>query len=436
VRATWGTQLTGIPIIQLATLGSVVIVIVALAALFARSAIAAVWTLVAVFVVSEAIVPPVGLQVTAGGVTVYAMDVVVTVMFAIGLWRLVTRSNPPEIVLPLALLSGLLAMHMLWGVASFGLQTGVNGSRSWLFVIGTLVFASQAEPAWTRRSFTPLIAAATALSIVALVSIAHYGLHPANDYIMVRGEFVDARPVAAKGSLLMVQCLLLLPVVRPVRPPFLWLAFGSMALAIALLQYRTVWIVAIVVVTIAYLRWARVAIFTNQRAALTAASIVLVLAPVAAGFTVSSSAFGQSVNSATEQDSTLQWRWKSWTSLLAQHSSAQDRVLGLPAGSPLERRIGNTVSTVSPHDLFVDALLTLGVLGVLALGYLFVGIVRRRHRVALALAIPSGLVVVLVFSQLIFGITEMLDPVQGVLLGMLLQAAHGARSQLPVARAA
>jgi hypothetical protein len=396
---------------------------VSLAFLFVRSATAAAWLLVGIFAASEAIVPPLGLQMTSGSLTVYAMDLVVMVMCAIGVWRLFSRPNPPSVLLPLAALSALFAFHAVWGIATFGLQGGVNGSRSWFYLIGPLVFASQASPPWTRRSFTPLIVGAIALSLFGLFSLGRYGLHGANEYITIRGEFVDARPVMAKGALLIVQCMLLAMAVRFARPGVLWLAVASMGSAALLLQYRTIWIVALVVAVIAYVKWARLAIFLNERAALGAASAVLLVAPVVVALTVSSSAFGESVHSATAKDSTFEWRWKSWTLLLASHDSTQDRVLGLPAGAPLERRIGNIVWNQSPHSLYVDALLSLGALGVVTLIYLWIVILRRRRRAAVALGITGTLVGVILFSQAIYGITNMLDPAQGLLLGMLLQAA-------------
>ena len=410
-------------LVPVALLAATAIVVAAFAVLFARSATAAAWTLVGVFAASEAIVPPLGLQMTSAGLTVYAMDLVVVIMFAIGLWRLVTRPNPSTVFWPLAVLSGLFAFHAVWGIVTFGLQNGVNGSRAWFYLIGPLVFASQAVPAWTRKSFTPLIVGATALSLFALYSLGRHGLHGANEFITVRGELVDARPVMAKGALLIVQCMLLAMAVRFARPAVMWVAVASMASAALLLQYRTIWIVALVVAVIAYVRWARVAIFINERAALVAASAVLLVTPVVVALTVSSSAFAESVDSATAQDSTFEWRWKSWTLLLEAHDSPQDRVLGLPAGSPLERRIGNIVWGQSPHSVYVDALLSLGALGVVMLIYLWVVVLRRRRRAAVALGVTGTLVGVILFSQAIFGITNMLDPAQGLLLGMLLQAA-------------
>jgi O-antigen ligase len=409
-------------IAQFALLSAAIVVVVALTVVFARHAEAGAWALVAVFAAAEAIVPPLGLQATAGGLTVYAMDILVVIMFAIGLLRLVARPNPSRIRIALGGMAALVVLHALWGIASFGLEGGVNGSRSWLYFIGPLVFASQAVPRWARRSFTPLIIGAVALSAFALVSIGRYGLHGANVYIDVRGEFVDARPVMAKGALLIVQCLLLAMAVRLARPGVLWVAVVTMASAALLLQYRTIWVVALIVAVLAYTKWARVAIFVNRRGAVGAAGVVLLVAPVVAALTVSSSAFAESFHSATAQDSTFEWRWKSWTSLLAAHDSIQDRVVGVAAGTPLDRRIGNIVWDQSPHSLYVDALLSLGAVGLVGLVYLWFIILQRRRHAGAVLGITGSLVAVIVLSQVIFGFTNMLDPAQGLVLGILLQA--------------
>jgi hypothetical protein len=421
-------ELTSPLLVSAPFLAAACLVTVALGALFVRSALSAAWVLVGVWVVSDAIVPPLGLQVTLSGLTIYGLDVVIGLMFVIGAWRLVTRPNPPALFVPLAALSLFLVLHALWGLRTFGLQQAVNGSRDWLYFIGPLVFATQASPSWTRKSFMPWIVGATALSLYANISIARYGLHPAGEYIVVRGELVDARPVLAMAALLMIQCLILAPVLRYARPTILWLAFASMASALLLLQFRMEWMIAMVVILVAYLRWARTAIHTNERLALVVAAAVLAVAPVGLALTASSSAFAQSAQSASGPNSSAEWRWKSWTELLAAHSSTQDRLIGLPAGTPLVRKIGNGTVTQSPHNEYVDALLGLGVFGVLALAYLWILVVKSRRRVGSVLGLPVAVVVLLVVSQALFGIANSLDPTQALLLGMLLQASCGTRT--------
>src|SRR5262249_3596141 len=162
----------------------------------------------------------------------------------------------------------------------------------------------------------------------ALANIAQHGLYAADEYITVGGEFIDARPVMAKGALLIVQCVFIALAVRFARPSILWFAVATMGAAALLLQYRTIWIVPLVVAVIASTKWARIAIFANRRAALGAVSALLFAAPVVLGLMVSSSAFAKSVDSATAKGNTLDWRWKSWTALLDAHSSLQDRILG------------------------------------------------------------------------------------------------------------
>jgi hypothetical protein len=59
--------------------------------------------------------------------------------------------------------------------------------------------------------------------------------------------------------------------------------------------------------------------------------------------------------------------------------------------------------------------------------WLGVLVVRRRHVVSEALGISTVVVTLVVVSDALFGIVNMLGPLQGLLLGMLLQAAAVAR---------
>ncbi len=402
---------------------ALLLAVAGLSVLFVKSTVAAIWSLVVVVVTTQAIVPPLELQVTGGGLTLYALDLVAALMFAIGASRLLTRPTPVAVSLPLLALSFSYVIHVGWGAATLGMQVAVNSSRLWLYVLGPLVYCAQAHGSWSRRSFLPLICGAGALAVFAFAQIARNGLHAANEFIYVGGQFVDARPVTAAGALVVAQCVLIALAGRFVRS-FPWIVvILSFAASVMLLQYRTVWAVALLVGTVAYLRWARVAIHRNERGAALAASALLLVSPVVVMLVASSSSFTESIETATGEESTLGWRTSSWGSLLEAHSSPQEVALGLPAGTSLERRIGEGIATQSPHSVYVDSLLTFGVLGPIAVVWLWVLIVRRRHHAAAALQLSSVAVVLLVASQVVFGITNMLGPLQGLLLGMLLQAA-------------
>lgn len=394
-----------------------------LSILFVRSTSAAIWSLVAAFVTTQAIVPPLDLEVTAGGLSLHALDLIAGLMFAIGLTRLLTQPTPVALSLPLLSLSVLYIIHVAWGAATLGLQLAVNSSRLWLYLLGPLVYCVQAHVSWSRKSFLPLICGAGAMAAFALAQIARNGLHGAAEFIYIGGQLVDARPVNAAGALVIVQCLLIAVAGRFVRSLPWLMVVASLGAAVLLLQFRTVWIVALLVGAVAYARWARVAINRNERAAALAASAVLLISPVVVTLVASSSAFTESIESARGQESTLGWRTASWGSLIEAHSSPQEVALGLPSGTSLARRIDDVIATQSPHSLYVDSLLSFGIFGPVAVVWLWMLIVRRRHHAAAVLQLSSVAVVLLVASQAVFGITNMLGPLQGVLLGMLLQAA-------------
>jgi hypothetical protein len=403
--------------------------------LFVRSAPAAVWTLVGVFVVTQAIVPPLELQLTRGGITLHALDLVTALMFAIGVSRLLTLPTPAAISLPLLALSALFVIHVAWGSVAFGLQDAVNYSRIWLSLLGPLVFCAQALRPWSRESFLPLMAGAAVLAPFALVQIARNGLHGATDFIFVGGELVDARPVSAAGALLIVQCLLIALAGRFVRSFPWFVVILSLGASVLLLQYRTVWIIALLVGCVAYVRWARAAIYVNERSAALAAAAILLLSPVVLTLVASSSAFGSSIHRATGEESTFGWRTASWGSLIEAHSSPDEVVLGIPTGTSLAREIDGATAVQSPHSLYVDSLLSFGIVGPIAVAILWAVVVRHRRRAAAVLGISAVSVVLLVASQALFGITNMLGPLQGVLLGMLLQAAWITRYDTRSARA-
>lgn len=399
------------------------LVVAGLTHIFVKSTTVAIWSLVGAFVATQAIVPPLELQVALDGISIYPLDLVAGLMFAIGVAWLLTRPGPVEVSLPLLGLSVLFVIHVAWGATALGLQVAVNSSRLWLYLLGPLVYCVHARRFAARESLLPLIAGAAVLAPFALLQIARNGLHGAAEFIYVGGELVDARPVSAAGALLIVQCLLIAVAGRFVRTlPWLFV-IAALAAAVLLLQYRTVWVVAGLVVTVAYLKWARRAIYVNDRAATLAASVILLVSPVIVALVASSGAFAESIQTARGGDTTLDWRTASWESLIETHSSPEDVVLGLPTGTSLERQVGDTIATQSAHSLYVDALLTFGVLGPFAVLWLWVLVVRHRHRAAAVLELSAVSVVLLVVSQAVFGITNMLGPLQGVLLGILLQAA-------------
>jgi hypothetical protein len=411
---------------------TVLLVVAALWLVLVRRPIAATYVLIAAYIATQAIAERVGLQITVAGFTIYALDVVSTLMLIIGVSRLLAAETPRSLARPLLILVALLGLHLAWGATAHGLQPAVTSGRAWLHFIGPLVYAACVIPHWNRASFRPLIFGALALSVYAFAFIARYGLHGANTPLEIGGRLsFDSRALTGTAALFIVQCILIVVSARLVRSPVWFVAVAAMCATVALAQFRTVWVIAAIALAIAYLKWARVAIFANEHAALLAMSAVFLVAPVAAYAAASSSAFAYSVESATGRDSTLRWRTESWNSLLKEHSSPTDIALGLPTGTSLARRLDGQIVDRSPHNVYVDSLLSFGLLGPLVIGWLGVLIIKRRHVAAATLELSATVVVLLVVAEALFGVTTMFGPVQGILTGMLLQAAFSARRTTP-----
>ena len=418
--------------IELVLLLSALLAVVGVGVVFANSPSAAAWALAIAFVATEALVSPLELPVTVLGYSIYALDPITSIMLVLGVLGLSRRQYPRALSVPLLALVALLVLHTLWGMTTVGLQTAITACRPWLYVVGPLVFASQVRPRWTRESFRPLIVCASALSAYLLLWTAQNGFKGANEFIDAGGQLVESRALASVGALMILQCLLIAVSGRFVRSPTWWWIVALLGAGVVVAQYRTVWLIAILSIVLAYLKWARVAIFTNERAALGAASAVLLVVPVAGAMAASSSALGESAKTSVGADTTLTWRLESWRGALEAHHSVQDLVLGVPAGISYARRIGDQITTHSVHSFYLDALLFFGAFGLAIFVYLGVEIIRRRQQASEALGISSTTISLIVAVTAVFGITTMLGAAQGLLLGMLLQGAFlGSRRPAP-----
>jgi len=412
--------------IELILLLTALLAVVAVGFLFARSPSGAAWGLVLAFVATQALVTPLKLEASVMGYSLYVLDPITAIMLVVGVLGLLQGDHPRSLSIPLMTLSALLVLHVVWGMTTVGMQTAVTAARPWLYVVGPLVYASQATPPWTRVSFRPLIFGAAALSAYLMFWIAQNGFRGAN---MEVGDGSQSRALTGVGALLILFCLLIAVSARFTRSPGSWWLVALMGTGVVLAQYRTVWLIAVISIAVAYIGWARLAIFANERAALSAASVVLLATPVAVALAASSSALGYSARTSVGADTTLTWRFESWRGALEAHHSAQDLLLGVPAGISYARRIGGQIATVSVHSFYLDALLFFGALGLAILVYLGIRIIKLRYEASAALGVSPATVVLIVTATAIFGITTMLGAVQGLLLGMLLQGAFLGRQR-------
>jgi hypothetical protein len=357
-----------------------------------------------------------------GTFSVYPFDAVAAALLCVGVYRLTTIDLGPAVVLSVGLLSILLVVHIAWGALRFGIEPSVTGSRGWIYFVATLLYASTVIRPWSSQARTLLIAAAGVLSIIGLVQILQNGFPSASETVETGGITYSARPLVAAAALVLLQSLILLfgSRHRAVTPGIILLGILLAGMIISL-QHRTVWVAAICVAPFAYWAWALQASERRRNAVTGIAVISLPLVVIA--FTHTSD-LRASVETTRGDRTTFTWRIDSWVSLTKRYDSVQDRLVGVPSGISLAREIQGIRRTESAHSLYVDALLSFGILGVAAVVNLWLMVFRRRDQAGIAFGVSGVAVIALIASQVIFGITYNLGAVQGAILGILLSSAY------------
>ena len=133
----------------------------------------------------------------------------------------------------------------------------------------------------------------------------------------------------------------------------------------------------------------------------------------------------------TSSDSTFTWRTKGWSELLSTHDSPSELATGQPAGAGFARVIDGRLVDVSPHNGFVDAYIRFGLPGVLCLLWLGLLLWFRRSDVGPATGLTAEAVGLLVLTQLVFSIAYSLDPIQGMIAGILVAGVATATARAP-----
>jgi hypothetical protein len=410
-------------IVQLAQLALACAGFVAIVFLVSRSAMAGATVVLMTFLLFEASPAPVGgnLVFQFGTISVYPGDVASLALLSVGTFRLITERiyGPAKIVLVTIVV--FLFAHLVWGATEFGLQQATNSARIWFPIVSGIVFGATVQ-GWDRRLPTAFIATGCALAVLSIVGVFQHGLYSANTVIKEGDKLVDARPVISIGVLVMLEALILLFA----RGRFT-LATASLAVLLAsgivLLQYRTLWVAAIACAVLGAFFLAARFRASNERVVYLLTAIGLVLAPMLLFAISQVSAYQQSAESTTGASSTLTWRIGAWKTLLERYDSPFELAFGTPSGADRKISVDGLVTDVSAHNLYVEALLSYGLiglfalcmLGVLALGY------RRESARQLEIAVPA--VIILIVSLLLVSMTHTPSGPQGLLLGSLLSVA-------------
>jgi O-antigen ligase len=341
-----------------------------------------------------------------GPVTLYSADVIallLTLAVARRLWQSPSRITWPSAAL---LAFGAVALYSFArGVLDGDVFDAANQFRKhFYFAVAGLYFSTIPWTVSARRhllrAWTLTAAALAVFSIIRLALPLDGLLGP-----MFGGPGGD-RPIHAAAALVVAMGALLSIGWSAARllPAFL-------LLATVVVQHRSVWVAT----TAAFLTFAVMSAKRNvlQVGGLAVATLMaLLLSPIGPSLL-------EPLDRAAADRSSFEWRTEGWSSLVsAQLQRPGDWALGRPMGTPWTRTVFATVVDSSPHNLYIELLLRVGLIGLLlfALTYALTTVAAFRFRAPGARALPLAVVV----GQLVYAIPYSLDMSQGALLGMMI----------------
>ena len=366
----------------------------------------ALWAAAILFLAEFATPLPLDMSLAKAGTThIYPANVVAVVLLIATAIYLIRQPPPARIMFPLAVALMVFTVNLALGVATFGLQHAVNESREWLYLLITTAFVVAAGP-WTSQFWRPWYALAFGAMGLAWLGVAKHGVHSATSQIVINGQLVDGRPLNSAGAAALAIALIVLLGSRTISVRRK-IVFGTAAICtLIVVEQRTVW----AVLAVAFLIWAaaslrRHATARHRRLAATGVAVLGTLAVALAAGVATGNVFDQSLTETTAKHSTFQWRVTGWTDLLSADHSVAGLVLGFRFGTGYRRIIDGQVILANPHSFYVGTVLRLGLIGLVALAFLYWNGWKYRHQAAAALGISPLTVALLLIALVVFSFT-------------------------------
>jgi hypothetical protein len=354
------------------------------------------------------------------GIKLYPLDLLTlcaAVAAAVSAMSMVRHPVKPSLGRSASVLLGLLVLASLAsGMARYGVQAAGNEAR--------LYFLHPLGAAWyvaTVRSGTSIdrtmtrvwIGMACVFSAAAVFWWLRLGIGTNSSYVVSDGQVVNSRPVDAAAALVVVQGSVML-LGTPVRVRAARLLAGPLLVAVVLLQHRSAWLAAMVMVP-GWLLF-RPGSALNKAAGIAVAAVLATSAVFAALFLPDSTVTNDLAASASNQD-TMQWRMDSWHLLIGRLHGVQDWLFGMPFGSGFERLLYGSVVDSQPHNFYVHLLLRVGLVGLCTAVVLVLATLHRTNP-----RDPMGLVLWLAMAgDACFCLTYALPFLQSLLIGLLLR---------------
>jgi hypothetical protein len=413
-------QLLGSPETAFYAACALLLLAVAVVAVVLKPAVA-LWALAILFLTEYVTPIPLDTSLVKAGTThIYPADAVAVVLLIVSAIYVIRQPPPARIMFPLAVAGMIFTVNLALGVATFGLHHAVNESREWLYLLTATAFVIAAGP-WNSRFWRPWFVLAIGAMGLAVLGVARYGLHSATAPIVINGQLVDPRPLNSGGAAAVAFALIVLLGSRTISVRRK-IVFGTAAVCtLIVVQQRTVW----AVLAVTFLVWAAASLrrYGTARHRRLAATGVAVLSTAAVALTAgvaTGNVFDRSLAETTSKHSSFVWRVIGWTDLLHADRTTAGQLLGFRFGTGYRRIVDGHVVTASPHSFYVATLLRLGLIGLIALAFLYWNVWKHRHQAAAELGISSLTVALLLIALVVFSLTYQPSFVTGAQVAALL----------------
>ncbi len=354
-----------------------------------------------------------------GQTRVGVTDVVSALILAAAVARLLRLRRLDRFHRWLVLLSVLLSISLIRGVAAFGPQPSIADFRQYLFFAGVGLYFATFPPSDELYDRIGRIWLAMAIPMMVLVSLRWLATFAGIDLGVPAEKYgADAAIRVIDGPYtFFLACAFLLTIPAWLRGERArWIRWMSVLLLIfvLILNRRTVLLAIVVGVAVLSLRDRRLgrrAIFLVTLGAVSTAIAFVYLGGLQEGTQ-------PLIKSGTGN---LDWRIQGWSELVGAWShSVMDWALGQPFGSGFTREIQGIAENSHPHNFYIETMIRTGVAGLFAVLALTVGLLRAlwhtpTHDTGL---LGPSVITALLAMQIVWYVTWVPGNEQGIVTGI------------------
>jgi hypothetical protein len=307
---------------------------------------------------------------------------------------------------PILLIGVLIAIAILRGQAEFGAAASINGARGFVYVFVGVAFARVCLPGRWRSIELVWFATAGVLVVLAVLFIAQGGL----------GTYAESgdRPLNSGQALIVAQASVL--ALTTTRPGHWRLVSVAGFFIVVLSQQRTVWIATLAMALVLAHQAARRDVTSGRAVRLGLGATLTGLVALVA---LSPPELQRSLTAATSNISadkgTFGYRIQGWEYFIEEFGERNlgEQLVGQASGTTLVRIVGGIERTESAHNMYLQILVSIGLVGLIALVLVYVAAIRRSWRSQPELAS-------IIVGLCVFSMGYQLEVAQGIWLGFAL----------------